>query len=244
MGACIRSIIWKSVAIYAICIAAAFAQEQQKTITFTSGTGFYVSSHHLITNEHVVHECDYIKVRGGVKPSFAQLIAVDKANDLALLKTNSTPTSIAALRGNSDISEGEDITILGYPLEHGITGKYLIRKGKVTYVQDPFGNKNHFLFTDSVEKGNSGGPIVDGNGTVIGVVVGKMSYYMEETKMGHTEHGPTKTASVAISLATLKNFLNQNNIFYHIDNLRYGYTASWLENKERRFVVNVHCIHQ
>ncbi len=221
------------------------APKQGEVISFSSGTGFYVSSQHIITNEHVVQGCKYIKVRGAVNPSFATVVDVNKDTDLALLRTNARPTQIAALRGVGDVKKGEDITILGYPLDHGITGKYLIRKAQVTDTQDPFGKKAHFLFTDSVEKGNSGGPIVDQNGTVIGVVVGKMSYYRQDTPTASGQKpttSPVRTASVGISLGALKKFLNHNNIFYHIDNIRYGYTEEWLEGKAKRYIVNVHCI--
>lgn len=212
-------------------------------ISFSSGTGFYVSSQHIITNEHVVQGCKYIKVRGAVKPSFAELIDVNKEADLALLRTQGRPSQIAALRGSGDVKKDEKITILGYPLDHGITGKYLVRKATVTDTQDPFGKKAHFLFSDSVEKGNSGGPIVDQNGTVVGVVVGKMSYYTEQTSAGGAlSRSPLKTASVGISLSALKSFLNRNNIFYHIDNIRYGYTEKWLESKAKQYIVNIHCI--
>lgn len=224
------------------------AQAQQsgsRTVSFSSGTGFYVSSQHIVTNEHVVRGCKYIKVRGAVDPSFAELIDVNADADLALLRTQARPSMIAALRGSGDVKKGEKITILGYPLDHGISGKYLIRKAQVTDVEDPFGKSAHFLFTNSVEKGNSGGPIVDQNGTVVGVVVGKMSYYRQNvnTSTGQVMNtDPIKTASVGISLKALKAFLNRNNIFYHIDNLRYGYTEKWLESKARRYIVNVHCI--
>ena len=220
-------------------------QTQGRSISFSSGTGFYVSSQHIITNEHVVQGCKYVKVRGAVKPSFAELVDVDKEADLALLRTRARPSQIAALRGSGDVKKGEKITILGYPLDHGITGKYLIRRAKVTDTKDPFGKRSHFLFTDSVEKGNSGGPIVDQNGTVVGVVVGKMSYYRQNVRAGTNQQpdpAEVKTASVGISLGSLKHFLNRNNIFYHIDNIRYGYTDKWLEGKARRYIVNVHCI--
>jgi hypothetical protein len=193
----------------------------------------------------VVRGCQYIKIRGDVKPSFAELVDSDKGVDLALLRTRARPSQIAALRGVGDVEKGEDITILGYPLEHGISGTYLMRKAKITDIQDPFGKRAHFLFTDSVEKGNSGGPIVDTNGTVIGVVVGKMNYYLEDVRLGGQKQiSPVKTASVGISLSALKRFLNRNNIFYHIDNIRYGYTEAWLEGKARRYIVNIHCIQE
>lgn len=229
---------------FALPVDKAMAQSQ-KTVSFSSGTGFFVSSQHIITNEHVVRSCQYIKVRGAVSPSFAELVDVDADADLALLRTRARPSQIAALRGYGNAKKGEKITILGYPLDHGITGEYLIRQAEVTDIQDPFGKKSHFLFSDSVEKGNSGGPIVDRNGTVVGVVVGKMSYYTETTNAstgGVITQSPVQTASVGISLNTLKSFLNRNNIFYHMDNIRYGYTEQWLESKAKRYIVNVHCI--
>lgn len=211
---------------------------------FTSGTGFFVDNHHIITNEHVVQGCKLIRIRGAIKPSYAKIKATDKRNDLALLKTPRSPKKIAALRSdNIEIKTDEDVIVVGYPLEHGIRGQYIVKSAKITDTQDVFEGNKRIQFTDSVEKGNSGGPLLDGNGTVIGVVVGKMSFYLADSSPYNTENSvPVKTSSMAIPLDNLKNFLKQNNIAYRTDNVVYGYADKQVEHKARDYIVNVHCV--
>jgi len=210
-----------------------------QVIHISSGTGFFVSNDSIITNEHVVQDCKSIRIRGAVEPGFATLAYVDKKNDLALLKTSRSPIMAAPLRGDMPIAVGEEVSVMGYPLEHGMKGSYLIRKAKITNSDDVFDGVDRIQFTDSVEKGNSGGPLLDTNGTVIGVIVGKMNFYLAGADPKTT--APLKTSSVAITLDTLKHFLDKNHIFYRTDNTLYKFEDSYMENKAKDYIVNIQC---
>lgn len=211
-----------------------------QTTHLTSGTGFFVSNDTIVTNEHVVQRCGHIRIRGAVDPGYAELIALDKDNDLALLKTSRTPRVVAPLRGNSSIKVGEEVNVMGYPLDRSIKGKYLVKKAVITNNHDVYEGVERIQFTDTVEKGNSGGPLLDTNGTVIGVIVGKMSFYLAGSDIENTK--PIKTSSVAITLKNLKDFLNKNNIFYRTDNTVYKFADSSMENKAKDYIVNIQCV--
>ncbi len=215
---------------------------KKKVTHFTSGTGFFVSNNYIITNEHVVQGCKSIKIRGAVKDANIELYAIDKENDLALLKTSKTPGRIAPIRGEIPLHINDNVTVIGYPLDRSIKGSYLIKKAKIIDTEDYYAGIERIQFTDSVEKGNSGGPLLDENGTVIGVVVGKMSFYLADSSSDETEAKPVKTTSMAISLDTLKNFMDDNNVFYRTDNTYYYYPDKNMEEKAKQYVVNVHCI--
>lgn len=214
---------------------------QKEFMHFTSGTGFFVTDHHIVTNEHVVRDCKHIRIRGAVSPGYAKLRSIDKTKDLALLVTNRTPTRIAPLRGDIPLLENEKVTVMGYPLEHGINGDYLITEAIVTNTHDNYNGVDRIQFTDAVAKGNSGGPLLDSNGAVVGVVVGKMSFYLTDAN-GKEEAEPVKTSSVAVSLDTLKGFLDENQIYYRADNTQYEYAEGWMESKAKQYVVNIHCV--
>lgn len=218
-------------------------EKRQRFTHFTSGTGFYVDDHTIVTNEHVVQECKYIKVRGAVKPTYAKVRAVDKQSDLALLEAPERPVRIAQLRGERrPVVIGDEVTVMGYPLEYGIKGEYLIKQATITDTEDSYDGLKRLQFTDSVEKGNSGGPLLDDNGNVVGVVVGKMSFYLADSGSHGEEIKPVKTSSMAINLDSLRGFLDANKVVYRTDNVEYQYPDKWMERKAKDYIVNVHCI--
>ena len=208
---------------------------------FTSGTGFFIDYHHIITNEHVVQSCKHIRIRGAVQPSYAQLVSIDKDSDLALLRTSRSPIRPAALRGSKQIGIGDSVSVMGYPLEHGVTGSYILKNARITDVSSDSTSSNRIQFTDSVEKGNSGGPLLDASGTVIGVIVGKMNFYLAN---GSTinKSKPIKTSSVAINLTTLKRFLDKFHVLYYTDDVNTPFTTQYMEQKAQQYIVNIHCV--
>lgn len=218
--------------------------QEKKFTHFTSGTGFFVSNNYIITSEHVVQGCKNIKIRGAIKPSYARIQSTDKKHDLALLRTSENPVRIAQLRGDEiPVNKGEAVTVMGFPLNHGITGDYMVKKAVVTEPEDVYDGIKRVQFTDSVEKGNSGGPLLDDNGNVIGVIAGKMSFYLADATTDKiTDATPIKTSSMAVSLKDLRAFLQNNNIYYRSDNTRYNYPDKWMENKAKDYIVNVHCL--
>lgn len=211
-----------------------------KAIHITSGTGFFVTNNAIITNEHVVQGCKKIKIRGAVESREVTITDVDAINDLALLYSPVKSLNVASLRGDAPIKIGEQVNVMGYPMERGIKGTYLVRKATITNNLDVYGGVERVQFTDSVEKGNSGGPLLDTSGTVIGVIVGKMSFYPAGTDTKNS--APMKISSVAITLGNLKTFLDKNRILFHTDDINYAFSDSYMENKAKEYIVNVQCI--
>jgi uncharacterized protein len=211
-----------------------------RMINIASGTGFFVSGDSIITNAHVVKGCSAIRIRGAVEPGYAQLSAIDTNTDLAILKTSHAPLMVAPLRGKTPLQVGEDVSVMGYPLDRALDGKYLYKKAVITNTDDVYGNMRRIQFTDSVEKGNSGGPLIDSSGTVIGVIVGKMNFYKVGSDISSSK--PVKTSSVAITLDNLKRFLDHNKVSYRTDDTAYGFKDREVENIAKDYIVNIHCI--
>ena len=117
--------------------APAVAAEPEKpkppaTTAEKSGTGFFVSAEgQVLTNAHVVDGCSSIEVHGPNGFKAVQLIAKDESNDLALLKTDLTPSRVAHLRAGIRLEES--VAAFGYPLLGGLsslTGNFTL--GNVT----------------------------------------------------------------------------------------------------------------
>lgn len=146
-----------------------------KRHTESSGTGFYVSdSGHIVTNHHVIAECSTVNVLppGGAAVS-ATLVAKDKTNDLAILKTASSPAAIPGLR--SQMRLGEAVYVFGFPLTGILSTSGNFTAGAITATTGMEDDTRLAQISAPVQPGNSGGPLLDKYGNVIGVIVSKLN---------------------------------------------------------------------
>ena len=146
-----------------------------------SGTGFALKNGYVVTNYHVIDGAKSITIQG-VKGDFnisynASVVGSDKNNDLALLKISDSsfngfgtiPYSIA-----STISEvGEDIFVLGYPLTSTMGDEIKLTTGVISSKTGFQGDVALYQISAPIQQGNSGGPLFDKKGNVIGVVSAK-----------------------------------------------------------------------
>lgn len=146
-----------------------------KRATGTSGTGFFVSrAGHLMTNAHVVDACRSIiaKNRSG-RTMAVRLIATDKTNDLALLQGDEHPYAFARFRRN--VRMGEEIAAFGYPLAGLLSTNGNFTKGVVSATAGLRDDTRLLQISAAIQPGNSGGPLLDRAGNIVGVVVGKLN---------------------------------------------------------------------
>ena len=132
------------------------------------GTGFVISDDGLIaTNMHVVGEARPIQVQfpDGKKFDVSAVHASDRALDLAILKIDAKDLSALTLRDAAPARQGEPIVVMGNP--QGL--RYSVVKGVVSGVRE-FDERTMIQLAIPVEPGNSGGPVVDAEGRVIGIV--------------------------------------------------------------------------
>lgn len=202
----------------------------------SSGTGFFVTRDFIVTNAHVVQNCKSIRIRGAATSSNVSLHHIDNALDLAILKSPAKPRRTATLRTNSGVKKGDIVVIIGYPLEHGQTGQYLKLEAKITRVNSEFNGVNAIEFTNLVNKGNSGGPLLDRAGNVIGVVVGKIDYYQD------TPDNLIRSSGLAIRLDELHAFLRRHNIHTRSLSTYDIFKDHRIERRAKDYIVNVHCI--
>ena len=141
-----------------------------------SGTGFFVSAHgHVITNHHVIDACKGISFTpAGSGRLVSELIASDERKDLALLRVPLLTQAYARFRDPGNVRKGEAVVVVGYPLHGKVAIRPILVSGSIFEAKN---NPRHgrFPMRIDVRRGNSGGPVLDQSGLVVGVVVAKVN---------------------------------------------------------------------
>lgn len=139
-----------------------------------SGSGFFITQDgYFVTNHHVVDGARRVRVRTANGIYSATVVRQDAANDLALLKIQGDFSAIH-IRGSTDIHPSDRVFTVGYPNPslQGITPKF--SSGEVAALTGPRDEPRFFQISVPVQPGNSGGPLVDSSGSVVGVIVGQL----------------------------------------------------------------------
>ena len=159
----------------------ALLSQQESEPTSWSGTGFALKNGYIVTNYHVVDGATSILIKG-VKGDFnnsynATVIGTDKNNDLALLKINdSSFTSFGTIPysiSSTSAEVGEDIFVLGYPLTSTMGDEIKLTTGIISSKTGFQGDVSLYQISAPIQPGNSGGPLFDKKGNVIGIVSAK-----------------------------------------------------------------------
>jgi len=144
----------------------------------SAGSGIFVNDGgYVLTNAHVVNGCKVIVVKAlGAPPTGGTLEAYDPKNDLALVKTASGYGQPAIFRVESRPARlGENIAVIGYPLPGVLSTEPKATFGQVNSVAGMNNDYAVLQISAPVQPGNSGGPVFDEAGQVIGVVVSQAS---------------------------------------------------------------------
>jgi len=155
-------------------------QKERDKVAGSSGTGFLISSNgYILTNSHVIEGARSITIKG-IGGDFsnshdAKLVIEDKPNDLALLKIESKiDTTLPYPIRFKGVETGEDAFVLGYPLISAMGEEIKLTKGIVSSKSGYQGSTSSYQISAQVQPGNSGSPVFDNNGNLIGVVNSKI----------------------------------------------------------------------
>ena len=139
------------------------------------GTGVVLTSDgEILTNAHVVADASKVVVRfaGETEPRVAKILASDVGNDLALIKVDATGLIVATFAKPGSVQIGDTVVAIGYAL--ALDGGPTVTSGIVSAlkrtIETDSGALNSLIQTDAaISSGNSGGPLVNLKGEVVGI---------------------------------------------------------------------------
>ena len=182
--------------------------DDDKIVPAGSGSGFFVlKDGTIITNYHVIEGCEVNKVSYKGTQYNAKVLSVDKVNDIAILKTDIVPQRVFSV-SDDDVSLLEDVVVAGYPLGKQISAAIKTHKGVVTALAGAGDNYSFFQTDAAINQGNSGGPIINQKGNVVGIAV---ATWVEEGVQG---------VHFGIKSSTLKTFASANGLSFISPNNR------------------------
>jgi S1-C subfamily serine protease len=173
-----------------------------------SGSGFAVSSDgYVITNNHVIEGCQEVAVYDGGIAVPVTVITYDLQNDLALLKGDFTPQNVFALSGDQP-ELLQDIYVAGYPFGNEVSSSIKVTKGIISSLAGIGNNFSNVQIDAALQVGNSGGPILDEMGNVVGVAVSKL-----DAKYMYDNFGSIpENTNFGIRSSVVRNILDSNGV--------------------------------
>ncbi len=206
------------------------AAPSASTTPESTGTAFRIARDAFVTNHHVVEGCRRLQVDG----TAAAVRGSDSRTDLALL---SAPVSgaVASLRFQR-LLVGEAVSVAGFPLQ-GLLSGFQMTTGTLASLSGLGGDTTQFQITAPVQPGNSGGPVLDSAGRVVGVVVGKLDAIRTARLTGDIP----QNVNFAVGLNALRAFLDANGVDYQTSIVDRPVPTTTTAQQARDYTVRVEC---
>jgi hypothetical protein len=200
----------------------------------SSGTGFAISADGLIlTARHVVEDCESITVEG-LGPGM--LKASDRLNDLAVVKVDAS-VSPAMFRA-TPLDIGETVFVAGYPLA-GVLGSGLhFSDGVVSSLTGIENDSRKLEITAPVQPGNSGGPLIDESGLVVGVVSSRLNEIAVLKESGSLP----QNINFAIHGGLAMSFLRDNSFDPIVGSPSDALASSEVARKAKSYTFTINCL--
>ncbi|MXY38705.1 MAG: hypothetical protein F4Y62_02725 [Rhodospirillaceae bacterium] len=177
-----------------------------------AGSGFRVSAAgHILTNAHVVEGCTEVRVPPAPHAR-SRRVAVTARNDSADLALLEGPPDgrAAAFRRGRGIRPGAGIVVAGFPLNGLLAKGVIVSVGSVSALAGPGDDNRLIQISAPVQPGNSGGPVLDYSGHIVGVVVARL----DAVKTARATGSIPQNVNFAVSAGTARAFLDAEGVAY------------------------------
>jgi TPR repeat protein len=204
----------------------------QKSAPDVTGTAFRISPTYYVTNLHVVHGCQRLRVNGSQS---AERQASDERNDLALLSVPASGGATAIMRIGR-INLGEQVTAVGFPLPGVLSSPLNVTSGKVNSLSGLQGD-TRFVQISAPTQLASSGAVFDASGNVLGVVEGKPNAAGLPQATGDIP----QNANFVITSNALQGFLDANSVDFDTAGLGVSMPSAQVAASAKDVVALVEC---
>jgi S1-C subfamily serine protease len=215
------------------------APAAEKLINVT-GTGFVVSSNgHIVTNNHVISECvgDVHGNLVGESTTKLRVVSTDQTNDLALLQATGNFKDIATIRATA-VHSGDPIVVIGFPFHGLLTSDFTVTTGIISSLAGLFNDTRFLQISAPVQPGNSGGPLVDTRGTIVGVVAEKLNALRVAKATGDLP----ENINFAIKTGALRDFLDNSVVPYRTSEPTSEMKTAEIASAARGYTMLISCM--
>lgn len=205
-----------------------------------TGSGIFIGPGEVLTNAHVVEDCRSVKLtffNGSPEP--ATVIARDEKNDLAVLHTRKKhdATAVAAFRESPPLRTGDSVVALGYPLSGVLATGANLTVGNVSALAGIGDDSRYIQMSAPVQPGNSGGPLVDASGHVVGIVSSKLDAMRVARAIGDIP----QNVNFALKADVARTFLDSKLISYKVEASTAHLSPADVGEAARPFTVYITC---
>jgi serine protease Do len=212
-------------------------QDKKEEGTSGSGTGFFVAPKYVLTSEHVIANCSNIFVK---YPGFARAPAYvkgrDEKTDLALLKTDMHNEGVAQFRMRGRL--GELVYSYGFPYASLLSSGGTFTSGGLSALTGFKDDSTLIQISTPIQPGNSGGPLMDSSGVVIGVSQAVLGTLTAAVANGGAV---PQNVNFAVSSGTAINFLGTRGIDVEIASLLPKLEPEAIAEAAKKFTVQISC---
>lgn len=212
-----------------------------KAARVKSGTGFVVSaSGHIVTNSHVINGCvgDLKGNLTGEAAMVLRVVSTDTNNDLALLQAPSTATfkDFARIRDRS-FHSGDSVVAICFPYHGLLSSDFTVTTGIVSSLSGMRNDTRFLQISAPVQPGNSGGPLFDTSGQIVGVVTGKIPGLRIAAATGDIP----ENINFAIKTGALRDFLDNSVVPYQTAEPRGELKTTEIADNARAYTMLISC---
>ena len=191
--------------------------DEDRLRIIATGSGFFVNDNgYLVSNYHVIEICQAVGVPldGEIFP--VKILASDIVNDLIVGKIELNGKNPYLSINTEGAYLGDNILAAGFPLDNDLSESIKVTRGIVSSMSGIGNNYSQYQIDAAVQGGNSGGPLLDDKGTVVGVVVSqidKVRYLAEENYIPENVNFAVKSQNLDIFLKANSVPLPNKNVY-------------------------------